>query len=72
LSLWASVLDGCDGEVARLKLQESAFGCWLETVCDYLFYLILFVGMNIAWKLTAGAKLDIVGPFKASEPAATG
>jgi len=34
--------------------------------------VILFVGMNIAWKLTAGAKLDIVGPFKASEPAATG
>ncbi len=34
--------------------------------------VILFVGMNIAWKLTAGAKLDIVGPFKASEPAAAG
>jgi hypothetical protein len=27
LCLWASILDGCDGEVARLKLQESAFGC---------------------------------------------
>jgi hypothetical protein len=34
--------------------------------------VILFVGMNIAWKLTAGAKLDIVGPFKAGEPAAAG
>ena len=32
--------------------------------------VILFVGMNIAWKMTAGAKMDIVGPFKASEPAA--
>jgi len=34
--------------------------------------VILFVGMNIAWKLTAAPKLDIVGPFKASEPAAAG
>jgi hypothetical protein len=29
LSVWASILDGCDGEVARLKLLESDFGCWL-------------------------------------------
>ena len=34
LSVFASILDGCDGEVARLKLQESDFGCWLETICD--------------------------------------
>jgi phosphatidylglycerophosphate synthase len=51
LCLWASILDGCDGEVARLKLQESAFGCWLETVCDYLFYLFLFAGMTLGlWR----------------------
>ena len=42
LSVWASILDGCDGEVARLKLLESDFGCWLETVCDYLYYLVIF------------------------------
>jgi len=47
LGLWASILDGCDGEVARLKLQSSAFGCWLETVCDYLYYLFIFAGMAI-------------------------
>ena len=47
LSVFASILDGCDGEVARLKLQESAFGCWLETVCDYLYYVFLFGGMMI-------------------------
>src|SRR6185295_6636720 len=38
MSLAASMLDGCDGEVARLKYQESAFGCWLETVGDYTYY----------------------------------
>ncbi len=47
LSVWASILDGCDGEVARLKLQESDFGCWLETMCDNLYYLLIFSGMAI-------------------------
>jgi len=51
LCLFASILDGCDGEVARLKMLESDFGCWLETICDYAFYLILFVGMTIGlWR----------------------
>ena len=43
----SSVLDGCDGEVARLKLQESAFGCWLETMCDNLYYVFIFAGLTI-------------------------
>ncbi len=33
--------------------------------------VILLVGMNIAWKLTSAPKLEIMGPFKASQPAAT-
>jgi len=47
LSVWASILDGCDGEVARIKLQSSALGCWLDTICDYLYYLFIFAGMTI-------------------------
>ncbi len=47
LSLAASILDGCDGEIARLKHQESAFGCWLETVTDYTYYFAIFGGMTI-------------------------
>lgn len=31
---------------------------------------ILFIGMRIAWKLTAGRKIDILGPFGASAPPA--
>ena len=54
LSLWASILDGCDGEVARLKLLESDFGCWLETICDYLYYLLIFGGMAIGLARTSG------------------
>jgi len=47
LSLAASILDGCDGEIARLKYQESALGCWIETVGDYAYYLAIFVGLTI-------------------------
>jgi len=54
LSLWASILDGCDGEVARLKLQASDFGCWLETACDYLYYLFIFAGMTIGLARSSG------------------
>jgi phosphatidylglycerophosphate synthase len=49
LSLAASILDGCDGEIARLKYQESALGCWIETFGDYSYYVATFIG------LTAGA-----------------
>jgi FKBP-type peptidyl-prolyl cis-trans isomerase FkpA len=47
MSLAASILDGCDGEVARLKYQESAFGCWLETIGDYTYYFAIFIGITI-------------------------
>jgi phosphatidylglycerophosphate synthase len=47
LSLAASVLDGCDGEIARLKYQESALGCWIETLGDYSYYIAIFAGLTI-------------------------
>ena len=47
LSLAASVLDGCDGEIARLKYQESALGCWIETFGDYSYYLAVFAGLTV-------------------------
>jgi len=56
LSVWASILDGSDGEVARLKLQESDFGCWLETICDYLSYLFTFAGITIGLWRSSGTR----------------
>jgi phosphatidylglycerophosphate synthase len=47
LGVLTSILDGCDGEVARLKLQASEFGCWLDTICDYLYYIVTFAGITI-------------------------
>jgi phosphatidylglycerophosphate synthase len=60
LGLFASILDGCDGEVARLTFQDSAFGCWLETICDYLYYVFTFVGMTIGLMRTSGSKSYLV------------
>jgi phosphatidylglycerophosphate synthase len=47
ISLAASILDGCDGEIARLKYQESAFGCWVETFGDYSYYIAIFIGLTV-------------------------
>lgn len=60
LSVWASILDGCDGEVARLKLMESDFGCWLETICDYLYYLLIFAGMAIGLMRGSGGRMYLI------------
>ncbi len=32
--LVASYFDCCDGEIARVKLQSSTFGAWLDTIVD--------------------------------------
>ena len=47
VSLGASVLDGCDGELARLQYKESAFGCWIDTLGDYTYYLAIFSGLTV-------------------------
>jgi phosphatidylglycerophosphate synthase len=47
LSLAASILDGCDGELARLQYQESALGCWVDTLGDYVYYVAVFVGLTV-------------------------
>jgi phosphatidylglycerophosphate synthase len=47
LSLSASIIDGCDGEIARLKYQESALGCWIETFGDYSYYFAIFIGLTV-------------------------
>jgi phosphatidylglycerophosphate synthase len=54
LGVWTSILDGCDGEVARLKLQASAFGCWLDSICDYMYYVTTFAGITIGLGRSGG------------------
>lgn len=47
LSVAASILDGCDGELARLQYKESRLGCWLDTLGDYIYYFAIFTGLAI-------------------------
>jgi len=46
LAQLASVIDGCDGEVARLKLRESSFGGWFDAVLDRYADAILLFGLT--------------------------
>lgn len=43
LAQFASIVDGCDGEVARLKFKSAPFGAWLDTILDrYADSLLIF------------------------------
>jgi CDP-L-myo-inositol myo-inositolphosphotransferase len=46
LAQFASVIDGCDGEVARLKLQRSDYGRWLDAVLDRYADACLLFGLT--------------------------
>jgi CDP-L-myo-inositol myo-inositolphosphotransferase len=43
----ASVLDGVDGELARIRLQKSKVGEWLDTVSDDVSNLLFYAGLSI-------------------------
>ena len=41
-----SVLDGCDGEIARAKFLESERGRWLDDLFDVLSNILLVIGLG--------------------------
>ncbi|HCL56889.1 MAG TPA: hypothetical protein DHW82_07770 [Spirochaetia bacterium] len=43
----ASVLDGCDGEIARLKFKSSKLGTWLDNISDELTNFIFFGAVGL-------------------------
>ena len=66
--LWqlASILDGCDGEIARVKLAETKFGAWFDTITDNLAYLCGYVALMIGmWHLYPGNYLPIYAGISA-------
>jgi phosphatidylglycerophosphate synthase len=54
LVLLHSILDGCDGELARLKFQESRFGGVLDFWGDNVVHSALFGTIAIAWNSASG------------------
>lgn len=55
LFLAHSILDGCDGEIARLKFMESRTGAILDFWGDNVVHVAVFSCMAIGWALEAAA-----------------
>jgi phosphatidylglycerophosphate synthase len=49
LLLLSSIIDGCDGELARLRFQESRRGSWLDFLGDNLVHMVVFfcIGLGL-------------------------
>jgi phosphatidylglycerophosphate synthase len=43
----AIIIDGCDGEVARLKFLESRFGQLFDVITDNLVHVAIFAGLGV-------------------------
>jgi phosphatidylglycerophosphate synthase len=44
----ASVLDGVDGEIARMKMLHSKFGQWLDTIFDFSSMVAVLIALVIS------------------------
>jgi len=42
----SSIMDGCDGEIAKLKFMSSKYGAWLDTICDNLTTLLFLSAIS--------------------------
>lgn len=60
LFLAHSILDGCDGELARLKLQESRWGGVLDFWGDNVVHAAVFLGIGLGWARDGGGALPLV------------
>jgi phosphatidylglycerophosphate synthase len=57
-----SVLDGCDGELARVRFQQSKIGEWLDTYVDEMINTVLFACTGIGiWRATGSQLALAVG-----------
>jgi phosphatidylglycerophosphate synthase len=59
----ATVLDRCDGEVARIKLMETKKGQWVDTVSDQLTILSFIIGVTIGYYNITKSPLVLVFGF---------
>jgi phosphatidylglycerophosphate synthase len=60
LFLLHSILDGCDGELARLKFQESRWGGLLDFWGDNVVHVAVFMCMGIGWSLAVHAGWPLI------------
>lgn len=60
LFLAHSILDGCDGELARLKFLESRHGALLDFWGDNTVHVAVFASMAIGWSRSLGEAWPLV------------
>jgi phosphatidylglycerophosphate synthase len=60
LFLCSTIIDGCDGEVARLTFQESEFGGKLDLMMDNVVHLFLFPGIALGLYREDGDPIALV------------
>jgi len=62
-----SILDGCDGEIARLKFLKTKWGAFFDTVIDRYVDIIIIFGMIYGyWLTTHNETILIMGFFVVS------
>lgn len=61
-----SILDGCDGELARVRLQQSAVGEWLDTLIDDGLNIIIFAALGIGFFRATGIGIYLAAGVAAS------
>jgi len=49
----ASILDGVDGEIARLKFQASRYGAYFDAILDRYADGLIILGMTYGWYATS-------------------
>ena len=65
LAQLASVIDGCDGEIARLKHSQSEFGGWFDAVLDRYADAVLLFGLMWHEFAATGTSLSVLLGFAA-------
>ena len=60
LFLAHSILDGCDGELARLRFQELRFGGIIDYWGDNVVHIVVFACMAVGWSLSIGASWPLL------------
>ena len=54
-----SILDGCDGELARVRFQQTEIGEWLDTIVDDVLNLALVAAIGVGLSRHGGSANDI-------------
>ena len=61
-----SILDGCDGELARVRFQQSALGEWLDTLVDDGLNMVLFTCIGVGVFRANGNQLALAAGLVAT------